>query len=128
MRFDSLQFRSPAAITSISAASTMATFNQWNNPLKICPYNPNHRVSASKFAGHLVKCQAKPELPSLMECPFNAEHRVSVAEYANHIEMCPNLIHSHPMEMEAIALNNPGAQQKKQTPKKSTNDECWDND
>lgn len=72
----------------------MASFSEWTNVLKTCPYNPYHKVSMTKFAGHIVKCAQRMETPYLKECPYNGLHRVRPDEYAKHIDSCPDGINN----------------------------------
>lgn len=48
----------------------MATFTRFEDELKRCPYNPLHKVSARRFAQHVIKC-AKVSLISIL-FTFNA--------------------------------------------------------
>ncbi|NXN74983.1 GTSF1 factor, partial [Himantopus himantopus] len=55
-----------------------------------CPYNKHHRIRASRFPYHLVKCRKSyPEVAKeLATCPFNARHLVPRADLSDHIMKC----------------------------------------
>ena len=46
----------------------MSSANVENDPneLKICPYDPVHRVSAKRFPYHLAKCRKVSDVPFYM--------------------------------------------------------------
>uniref|UniRef100_A0A665THM2 Zgc:56699 n=1 Tax=Echeneis naucrates TaxID=173247 RepID=A0A665THM2_ECHNA len=59
-----------------------------------CPFDKNHKMRASRFPYHLIKCRKNhPKLASeLKPCPFNARHLVPGHEMTHHIETCQNRI------------------------------------
>ncbi|RWS10413.1 protein D7-like protein [Dinothrombium tinctorium] len=67
----------------------MATFEQYEDDLKTCPYNPCHKVARRHFQQHLVKCQKQSTI-ELKECPFNSLHRIPPSEYKKHVTSCPD--------------------------------------
>ncbi|XP_069765666.1 nck-associated protein 1-like isoform X2 [Narcine bancroftii] len=58
--------------------------------LLVCPYNQSHRIRASRFPYHLVKCRKNfpNKAQNLESCPFNARHRIPKAEMKHHITHC----------------------------------------
>ncbi|XP_068275126.1 uncharacterized protein [Nyctibius grandis] len=55
-----------------------------------CPYDKHHRIKASRFPYHLVKCKkSNPEVAKkFATCPFNARHLVPHADLSDHIVKC----------------------------------------
>uniref|UniRef100_A0A665SXP4 Zgc:56699 n=1 Tax=Echeneis naucrates TaxID=173247 RepID=A0A665SXP4_ECHNA len=67
-----------------------------------CPFDKNHKMRASRFPYHLIKCRKNhPKLASeLKPCPFNARHLVPGHEMTHHIETCQNRISVESEECE----------------------------
>ncbi|NXG20828.1 GTSF1 factor, partial [Grallaria varia] len=55
-----------------------------------CPLVKDHRIRASRFPYHLVKCkESHPEIAKkLGTCPFNARHLVPRQDLTDHIMKC----------------------------------------
>lgn len=68
----------------------MATFTNYQDTLKICPYNSNHRVSARRFQQHLVSCEKSGlyKDKNLVQCPYNATHRIPADKLNEHVLTC----------------------------------------
>ena len=68
------------------------SYNTDPNAIKTCPYDSSHKIAASRFQTHLIKCKkAHPELAKSFEiCPFNASHRCLGSELKNHVLNCPD--------------------------------------
>jgi hypothetical protein len=67
----------------------MSTFRSGDSQLRQCPYDPNHRVSITRFAGHVVKCAQSQKTSALLVCPFFASHRIRRADFVQHVtEQC----------------------------------------
>lgn len=106
--------------------------SQDKNALLQCPYDPNHRVRASTWHTHLVKCKkvrilitlqiselnsisavklisfsfckSHPEIAEKFDkCPFNGAHIIRKTEMAQHIQKCPGRA---VLENEMIRRNN----------------------
>ncbi|XP_022047348.1 gametocyte-specific factor 1-like [Acanthochromis polyacanthus] len=62
------------------------------NRLLQCPFDEHHKIRASRFPFHIIKCRKNhPKLASeLKTCPFNARHLVPKHELAHHTETCEN--------------------------------------
>lgn len=61
-----------------------------NDPdaLKICPYDPVHKVKAKRFPYHLEKCRKQYASAGWTQCPFFARHEIRVEELEYHISIC----------------------------------------
>lgn len=68
----------------------MSSANVENDPneLKICPYDPVHRVSAKRFPYHLAKCRKQYTSAGWTKCPFNARHEIPIEELDYHMSIC----------------------------------------
>lgn len=70
----------------------MATFRDGDHQLLTCPYDPAHKVSRTRYAGHVMKCAMSPTTARLLECPFHAGHRIPRDQYEQHVTKdCPFL-------------------------------------
>ncbi|RWS24185.1 tRNA:m(4)X modification enzyme TRM13-like protein [Leptotrombidium deliense] len=67
----------------------MATFDDFQDDLVTCPYNPAHKIARRRLQAHLIKCEKNSNV-HLMECPFNSSHRMEMHEYQKHIDNCPD--------------------------------------
>ena len=78
-----------------------------SDPLKICPYNSNHRIAARRYQIHVDAC-GKMQGNDWAICPYNSTHRVLRSELAKHKEECGQSI---PMLREAqqVAVMKAGA-------------------
>ncbi|XP_004872883.1 gametocyte-specific factor 1-like [Heterocephalus glaber] len=58
--------------------------------LKICPYNPTHRMPASRLQYHLASCKKKnPNIAKKMaNCKYNACHVVPIKRLEEHEANC----------------------------------------
>ncbi|XP_029363323.1 gametocyte-specific factor 1 [Echeneis naucrates] len=92
-----------------------------------CPFDKNHKMRASRFPYHLIKCRKNhPKLASeLKPCPFNARHLVPGHEMTHHIETCQNRI-----SVESEECTNMNGHWKSQVPNnawvKPNMTEDWD--
>jgi hypothetical protein len=57
--------------------------------MKTCPYNPKHRVKASKLVGHVLKCRKQYPPGHLSICPFAWSHQVLPEQMQAHLLECP---------------------------------------
>ncbi|KAJ7376657.1 hypothetical protein OS493_033539 [Desmophyllum pertusum] len=66
------------------------TSNVENDPLqlKICPYDPVHRVAAKRFPYHLQKCRKQYASAGWTVCPFHARHEIPIEELDYHTSIC----------------------------------------
>ncbi|PFX20914.1 uncharacterized protein LOC111336287 [Stylophora pistillata] len=66
------------------------TSNVENDPnaLKICPYDPVHKVRAKRFPYHLEKCRKQYASAGWKQCPFFARHEIPVEELEYHLSIC----------------------------------------
>ncbi|XP_020020635.2 gametocyte-specific factor 1-like [Castor canadensis] len=60
--------------------------------LEICPYDPNHRMPASRLQYHLASCRKKnPKIAKKMaNCKYNACHVVPIKRLQEHEANCIN--------------------------------------
>ncbi|XP_076967044.1 gametocyte-specific factor 1-like [Tamandua tetradactyla] len=60
--------------------------------LEICPYDPNHRIPASRLQYHLASCRKKnPKIAKKMaNCKYNACHVVPIKRLQEHEATCVN--------------------------------------
>ncbi|KAM9230236.1 gametocyte-specific factor 1-like [Dugong dugon] len=60
--------------------------------LEICPYDPNHRMPASRLHYHLASCRKKnPKIDKKMaNCKYNARHVVPLKRLKEHEVTCVN--------------------------------------
>ncbi|XP_057174813.1 gametocyte-specific factor 1-like [Ursus arctos] len=60
--------------------------------LEICPYDPNHRMPASRLQYHLASCRKKnPKIAKKMaNCKYNACHVVPIKRLKEHEANCVN--------------------------------------
>ncbi|KAG8518314.1 Gametocyte-specific factor 1-like, partial [Galemys pyrenaicus] len=60
--------------------------------LEICPYDPNHRMPASRLQYHLASCKKKnPKIAKKMaNCKYNACHVVLIKRLKEHEANCVN--------------------------------------
>ena len=56
--------------------------------LKDCPYDPNHKVSESRFQVHLVKCRRSHPDTDKVVCSWNSCHVVPEIELEEHERNC----------------------------------------
>lgn len=66
----------------------MATQEEPDGRLKICPYNTRHRVALTKYASHIVACAKAFKNSDLAQCAFHACHRIPKNEYLEHLYNC----------------------------------------
>ena len=66
----------------------MATQEEPDGRLKICPYNTSHRVALTKYASHIVACAKTFQNSGLAQCAFHAGHRIPKNEYLEHLYNC----------------------------------------
>lgn len=60
--------------------------------LKICPYNPHHRIPLSRFQYHLVLCKRKnpKRAKPIASCKYNAHLVVPIKKLEEHEAACAN--------------------------------------
>ncbi|XP_054941700.1 gametocyte-specific factor 1-like [Physeter macrocephalus] len=60
--------------------------------LEICPYDPNHRMSASRLQYHLASCRKKnpKKAKKMANCKYNACHVVPIKRLKEHEANCVN--------------------------------------
>lgn len=60
----------------------------YQEELKICPYDPSHRVEPIKYAKHLQRCRKANPHMKIEVCPFNSSHHIPSYAMNYHIEKC----------------------------------------
>ncbi|XP_014691739.2 gametocyte-specific factor 1-like [Equus asinus] len=60
--------------------------------LEICPYDPNHRMPASRLQYHLAACRKKnpKRVKKMANCKYNACHVVPIKRLKEHEATCVN--------------------------------------
>ncbi|KAM7317738.1 hypothetical protein ACRRTK_024040 [Alexandromys fortis] len=60
--------------------------------IELCPYDPNHRIPASRLQYHLASCKKKnPKIAKKMaNCKYNACHVVPIKRLKEHEANCVN--------------------------------------
>ncbi|XP_075742648.1 uncharacterized protein LOC119185078 isoform X4 [Rhipicephalus microplus] len=57
--------------------------------MRTCPYDSQHKVKASRYLIHLMKCRKTHSKEDFSRCPFTAEHVVPADKLMDHIYCCP---------------------------------------
>ncbi|XP_034936019.1 uncharacterized protein [Chelonus insularis] len=55
-----------------------------------CPFEPSHRINASRMQFHLTKCIKNQTMMGKSVCPYNPLHIYDVNEILHHCKNCPN--------------------------------------
>lgn len=116
----------------------MSHVNSDPNMLKECPFDKSHKIAASRFQNHLIKCRkSHPDKDKLLEtCPYNATHRYSPDEKIQHLLECPdgkaatrNLRESRRVESQQLSNSNAVSATPRSIPVNmnlNNDDEDWD--
>ncbi|XP_028636919.1 gametocyte-specific factor 1-like [Grammomys surdaster] len=79
-------------------------------PIELCPYDPNHRIPASRLQYHLASCKKKnPKIAKKMaNCKYNACHVVPIKNLKEHEANCINrtAVDDEPLNLQKITHPN----------------------
>lgn len=76
--------------------------------LKVCSYNKNHKIKASRLMIHESTCPDK-DSSGLVNCPYNVAHKVKASNLGDHVKICPQkpkIDHDTHQEMLEYVLKN----------------------
>ncbi|GLV34542.1 asterix [Carabus blaptoides fortunei] len=90
---------------------TFAMAPHFQDEVRSCPFNPAHRVRASRMQYHIARCEV--HYPGWVACHYNACHRMPQDKLTEHIHNCPdrrimnwNLDQSPKLATPAAEANN----------------------
>uniref|UniRef100_A0A8C5KX55 Gametocyte specific factor 2 n=1 Tax=Jaculus jaculus TaxID=51337 RepID=A0A8C5KX55_JACJA len=101
--------------------------------LEICPYDPNHRIPASRIQYHLASCKKKnPKIAKKMaNCKYNACHVVPIKSLKEHEASCINrtAIDDEPLNLSKVTCPSLEANEKLSNAGNHTSDsDVWNVD
>ncbi|OQV21167.1 hypothetical protein BV898_04927 [Hypsibius exemplaris] len=66
-------------------------YDQSDDAMYTCPFDPDHKIRRFKMEGHLFKCKKNHPEIKVATCPYNATHVMPARLFVDHVTGCPDV-------------------------------------